>query len=175
MDQQTVRRVDLPSGGWWEIETRPRWEHVREWTAPDKDTRHGSEGIDAVNADLADWALISLTAGWSFDDDPTLESLARRAAGDVIAAMEVLEETLERLGAMAGARHLAERLFEGLMGGCVPDEFAEAHLLAMTGWSFRELQETPADVAEKVAIYLAVKQAIESGGDLEFPEEANDE
>ena len=65
----------------------------------------------------------------------------------------------------------AERLFAALAAlaaGSVPPEFAEAHLMLATGWSWRDLQETPADVVDRTWTYLAVRQTRQSGGALEF-------
>ena len=37
-----------------------------------------------------------------------------------------------------------------------------------TGWSWRDLQETPADVVDRTWTYLAVRQTRQSGGALEL-------
>ena len=39
--------------------------------------------------------------------------------------------------------------------------------MAVTGWTWSELQETPADVVEDLALYLAVKDTWEHGGELD--------
>ena len=49
---ETVIRVELPSGGWWELESRPRWKHVREWA---------SEVGRLSAGEVADRVLVSLT------------------------------------------------------------------------------------------------------------------
>ena len=42
--------------------------------------------------------------------------------------------------------------------------------MAATGWSWQTLQETPADVVQKMAVYLTVTQTIQSKGSLDFPD-----
>ena len=157
---QTIKRIRLPSGGWWEIETRPRWKHVRRW----------ADDIDRPDRslDLVERALVSLTTAWSFCDAIGLESLARRDARDLITVLEAfqcdvvlpLEEDTPVI--------MAEELFAGMVGGRIPPRFAEAHLMAATGWSWQTLQETPADVVQTMAIYLAVRQTRETKAVLEF-------
>ena len=168
MSIRTVRRVELPSGGWWEIETRPRWRHVREWA-------NSADGLAGLSgADLSQHALISLTTAWSFQDEISLETLAHRDAEDVLAAMEILKREVAPLWDSDSPRELAEALFAGLVRGRVPGEFADVHLMALTGWSWDTLMKTPADVVERMAIYLAVKEARESGQTLDYPEEHNE-
>jgi hypothetical protein len=73
----TIRRIILPSGGWWEIETRPRWRHMRGW-------EYSDEG------DLVDRALGVLTVDWSFDEEPTVNAVSARGADDLAAMLEFL-------------------------------------------------------------------------------------
>ena len=65
----------------------------------------------------------------------------------------------------------AEELFAALMSGQVPAEFVETHLMAATGWSWQRLKKTPADVVRRMATYLAVANAVEGGGALNFENE----
>ncbi len=152
---EAVKRIALPTGGWWELRLRPLWRHVRQWMAKD----------DAPG--LVEQALASLTAAWSFPEEVSPEAVRLRQPDDVAAALAVaLREVLPALGG-ADAGPMAQELFAGLLRGQVPTAFTEAHLLALTGWTWHELQETPADVVRKLAIYLAVRHALDTRGSLE--------
>ena len=146
----------LPSGGWWDIRTRPLWMDVSEWR---RAVRDGEE-----EQALSERALVSLTTGWSFREEVGPESVGRRDAEDVAAVLEVLCREVEPFEAMGRS---AERLFAALAEGRVPAEFAEVHLMLATGWSWRELQETPADVVERTWVYVAVREVRRGGGVLE--------
>ncbi len=155
-----VARVKLPSGGWWDIRTRPLWKHVSDWR---RAVRAG-----AKRTGLLERALVSLTTGWSFAEEVLPETLAGREAGDLAAVLEIFCRQAESFAAAHGSAASAERLFATLAAGSVPPEFAEAHLMLATGWSWRDLQETPADVVDRTWTYLAVRQTRQSGGALEF-------
>ena len=171
MTSETVRRVALPSGGWWDLIVRPRWKHVRDFLCIDERLASLCDRERLGPASIAERALASLTTGWSFREPVSAESLAHRDRNDLMAVMGVLErEVVPALGDH-DPRALAEELFEGLARGSVPHEFAEVHIMARTGWSWATLQETPADVVERMALYLAVTQAREAEGTLEFAEE----
>ena len=119
---------------------------------------------------LVDRALVSLTAAWSFQEPVGLDALARREEADMVAVLEVLlRESLPRL-VRGPLREDAEQLFTGLAVGRIPAGFSEIHLMAVTGWSWRTLQETPVDVVRKMATYLSVQQARDTGGKLEYPD-----
>ena len=153
----SLHRIDLPSGGWWLLQARPRWRHLRGWTVGPDDG-------------LVDRALVSLTAAWSFHDPVSVEALARREEADTIAVLEVfLRESLPYLD-QRPPREGAEHLFACLVRGRIPPDFSEVHLMASTGWSWRALQETPVDVVRKMATYLSVRQARDTGGDVSYPE-----
>lgn len=157
-----VRRIALPSGGWWEISTRPLWKHVRDWP---------HEG-----ADLIDHALTSLTIAWSFSEEIGVGTIAGRDADDLIAVIEAFREDVAPH--LLDARHrveLAQRLFACMVVGQIPREFEEAHIMAATGWSWQALQATPADVVQRVTIYLAVREARANQGSLEFPRAEGEE
>ena len=145
--------------------------HVRQWGP----VRSGENSIPSDDeygqGYLVERALVSLTTGWSFREEISAESLTQLDVEDVIAAMELLKWEVAPLLDGHTPRPLAEDLFVGLARGSVPEQFAEPHIMALTGWSWETLQETPADVVELVAIYLAVKQAIDFGGIVDFPEE----
>ena len=152
-----VYRIELPSGGWWDIFVRPTWAHLSGW--PGADT------------DLVDRALVSLTAGWSFSEPASLETIAARDPEDLIAVLEAFKRCVAPFLATRSIRAEAEELFAGLMSGQVPAAFVETHLMAATGWSWQSLQRTPADVARRMATYLAVARAVEGGGALNFENE----
>ena len=167
MTSPTIRRVDLPSGGWWELETKPRWKHFREWSF--------DVGALSGSVALGDRVLVSLTPAWSFQEKVCLESLCLRDVADTAAVLEVLQrEVLSPLSRERPTR-LAEDLFVGLAAGTIPPPFAEVHLMALTGWSWETLLQTPLDVVEKMAIYRAVKETRETGGYLSFQEDENGE
>ena len=151
-----VARVELPSGGWWEIRTRPLWRDVSEWR---RAVRAGEE-----EQALSERALVSLTTGWSFREEIGPESVGGRDAEDLAAVLEVLCREVEPFEAAGRSAESAERLFAALAEGRVPAEFAEAHLMLATGWSWRELQETPADVVERTWVYVAVREVKRGGG-----------
>ncbi len=154
-----MARVKLPSGGWWDIRTRPLWKDVSDWR---RSVRGGTE-----TAGLLERALVSLTAGWSFCDEIGAQGLASRDDEDVAAVLEVFCGQADLFAGASRSVEDAERLFAALASGRVPSDFAEAHLMLETGWSWRELQDTPADVVERTWVYLAVRAAREGGGVLE--------
>lgn len=123
-------RVNLTSGGWWELETRPRWGQMRGILT---ETAQGRED----EAGLAEQVLLALTTAWSFTEEVSVASLARRDPRDTAAAMNVLEHEVGSLGAGRRPKEHAEGLFQGLAAGAVPDEFAEVHILAHTGRSYK--------------------------------------
>ena len=148
----------MPSGGWWEIETRPLWRHVREWR----------EGAPDDDGGLVDRVVVSLTTAWSFDLPVKLESLVLVDAGDVAVVLEVLVEQVAKFSGLVERKAMAEALFARMAAGLVPQEFAEVHAMSVAGWSWRELQETPADVVERMMIYEAVAETMNTGGTLDF-------
>ena len=77
--------------------------------------------------------------------------------------MDAVERLTAPLAEARSCKELAEGLFEGLVAGRIPEEFADVHLMASTGWSYNELLRTPADVVERMATYLSVRAAYETG------------
>ena len=152
-----VYRVELPSGGWWDIFVRPTWAHLNGWSG--------------AGNDLVDRALVSLTAGWSFSGPATVEAIASRDLEDLIVVLEAFKRCAAPYLATRSLRDEAEELFAALMSGQLPAAFVETHLMAATGWSWQRLQETPADVVRRMATYLAVARAVEGGGALSFENE----
>ena len=149
-------RVALPTGGWWDVETRPTWAQVKEWQrwAAEDDT-------------FPERVLAQLTLGWSFLEAVSAEAVARRSEADVAAAMAAVERRAVPLTDARSSKELAEGLFEGLVTGRIPEEFADVHLMASTGWCYDELLRTPADVVERMATYLSVRATYETGGAME--------
>ncbi len=155
---ETVIRVELPSGGWWELESRPRWKHVR---------KRASEAGRPGAGETADRALVSLTVAWSFEDEVCVSALSRRSPRDLTSAFGALHDRV--LSPLVGPiRQMAEELFAGLVSRMVPTGFVEAHVMATTGWDWATLQRTPADVVQRMVVYLAVREARANGGSLEF-------
>ena len=148
-------RVALPSGGWWDVETRPTWGQTKEWARW------------AADDDLPERVLAQLTLGWSFPEEVDVEALSRRSSADIAAAMDAVGRHVAPLGDARSSKDLAEALFEGLVAGRVPDEFVDVHLMASTGWSHDELLRTPADVVERMSTYLSVRATYETGGVME--------
>ena len=132
MTADTVKRLDLPSGGWWELETWPRWKHVRELLVLFPVGGQPAGG-PYDQSGLVDRLLVSLTVAWSFGEPVSLTSLARRDTGDVSTAMELLKHEVAPNWEARSPKQLAEELYGSLATGRVPSEFAEAHVMALTG------------------------------------------
>jgi len=122
---------------------------------------------------LADEVLVSLTNSWSFDLPVDTPSLERIDPGDLAAAFAAVRQSLAELWDLKGQRERTERLFTEMAAGRVPDEFEEARVMALTGWSWHTLQETPADAVESMMAYLSVRSVREHGGALDFPAASN--
>ena len=152
---KSSRRLALPGGGWWDLSLRPLWKHVRLW-----------EGGDEC---LVETAILHLTLDWSFDEPIGVDGLKARDPDDLACVLEAIISTLETPS--ESKRVMAERLYRGLISGVLPEEFAEVHIMASTGWSWQELQNTPADVVEMMVTYLCVAQAIGSGSSLDLPDQ----
>jgi hypothetical protein len=158
-------RICLPSGGWWEFVTRPRWRHLREWQ---------SQSLDGQDSVSAERALASLTVAWSFADEVSADAISRLDEADLIVALEAFHREVVPFLGLADEQGLAQALFAGLLRGRDPPEFSEVHLMAATGWSWHTLQETPADVVRMMAVYSAVAQAMERGGSVDFPPQGDE-
>lgn len=154
-----VRRVSLPSGGWWAYRTRPTWQDV---SVIDSDCERGLERL-----------LVALTEGWAFEDEVCLESLKRRDDKDMAAILQaVLEDVLPWLD-QDSPEALAKNLFACMMAGQVPHQFFDVQIMVATGWNWQDLQKTPADVVLKTALFLEVLEAKERGGSLQFPADSS--
>ena len=158
-----VKRIELPSGRWWEIEKRPRWKHLRAMAGQ---SGAGETG-QADRGELADETLAVLTKAWGFEEPVCPASVRNREPDDVAAVLAEIGAVMERLLRARKDRDvLAMELFAGLMEGRVPEAFEEAHLMWRTGWTWQQLQETPADVVELMSVYLSVVDAMQSGGSV---------
>ena len=108
-----------------------------------------------------------LTTGWGFEEPVSPASVLDREPDDLAAALAEAGSVMERLFEVRKHRDaLAMELFAGLMAGRVPAAFEEVHLMSRTGWTWEQLQETPADVVEMMSVYLSVVDAMESGGSV---------
>ena len=97
-------------------------------------------------------------------------SIERIDAGDVVVALRAVHRSLAALWNPARQRDLAERLFVEMTSGRIPAEFDEARIMALTGWNWQTLHETPADVVDAMTTYLSVRQVREQGGEMDFSE-----
>jgi len=52
----------------------------------------------------------------------------------------------------------------------VPPDYIVAHTMHETGLSWQELETTPADVVSRLMLYKQVRTAIETKGQLQFPD-----
>ena len=152
---KSSRRLTLPGGGWWDLSLRPLWKHVKLWKGGDEC--------------LVEAAILHLTLDWSFEEPITIDSLKARDPDDLACVVEAIISTFAK--PFESKRVMAEKLYRGLNGGVLTDEFAEVHIMAATGWSWQELQNTPADVVEMMVTYLCVTQAISSGSTLDLPDQ----
>ena len=73
-----VVRLEIPSGGWWEIDTAPRWGAIR--------------NIDQTQGDAS--LLAAVTVAWSFDEPVSAEAVNNRETPDVLMALEVVFEKI---------------------------------------------------------------------------------
>ena len=157
-EREAVVRVELPSGGWWELDGRPTWGRLRKWAAGAARPGDGQ---------AADRVLASLTAAWSFDDEVHVSALSRRLPHDLTAAFDALHDRV--LSPLTEpVRDIAEELFAGLVSGRVPEQFTESHVMAIIGWDWATLQRTPADVVRHMVLYLLVREARAGGASLDF-------
>lgn len=162
----SVKRIELPSGRWWEIEGRPQWKHLREMSCASRraDPGGGKAGEGSLG-ELVEEALALLTTEWGFEEPVCPASVRNRELADVAAVLAEAEPVVTGMLRTRKERAaLAMELFAGLMKGEAPAAFEEVHLMSRTGWTWEQLQETPADVVELMSVYLSVVEAMESGG-----------
>ena len=77
---QSIRRLSLPNGAWWDIETRPT---LRQFLAIQEFTKLEDENEGGLTI------LAYLTDQWSFKDPPTVETVKDRNIDDLLAVMEI--------------------------------------------------------------------------------------
>jgi len=71
----TIRRVALPKGEWWEIETDPEWGQLK-----------------GLASGMDDSALLErLTVAWSFPEAPTGANIGHRRASQMIPVLAVIQ------------------------------------------------------------------------------------
>ncbi len=93
MSDDRIKRIELPSGGWWEIETEPKWGDIK---AVLNEFRKSGDSA----ADVMDFVLIRFSTAWSFDDETiNLETLAKRSLEDVV---PVLGEVMAKVSPLLG-------------------------------------------------------------------------
>ena len=148
-----IRRVALPSGGWWDIRTRPTWCDA------------GSLGDDESRVERL---LVAITERWAFDEPVSLETIACRDDDDLATVLTAIQEDVLPWLEQDSPDALSMSLFQAMAVGQVPQYFFEIQLMAATGWSWQTLQSTPADVVMKMALFLAVSEVREQGGTLQF-------
>ena len=151
-------RVELPSGGWWAIKTRVSY--------GDATTLAGLATV--VDADGLARVLARLTVEWGFPEPTTPDSVLLRDLHDLDAVTAVIRERVIPVLERFDTRSESEALFEGLVKGELPAEYADVALMAATGWSWRDLQATPVDVVRRMQVYLAVRSVRDRGGELEL-------
>ncbi|MDP6452221.1 MAG: hypothetical protein QF898_02840 [SAR202 cluster bacterium] len=107
--------------------------------------------------------LSCMTVEWGFDESPSAESVMRRDVRDIEAATTALREKMIPALRNLNSTDEAERVFEALVAGRVPDGYRDEALMAETGWTWQELQDTPEDVARRMRVFLSVRYAVERG------------
>jgi|GEM_PF-1840102 hypothetical protein len=151
MGVMKIRRIALPSGGWWDIRTRPTWSDA------------GCFGDDESSLDRQ---LVAISERWAFDEPVSLGTIACRDEDDLAAVLTVIQEDVLPWLEQDSPDVLSMSLFQAMAVGEVPEGFFEIQLMAATGWSWQALQSTPADVVMKMALFLAVSHIREQGGTL---------
>ena len=148
-----LRRLELPSGGWWVVDTR-----ISHRVAGDLCALLREDGAHRLGR-----VLFSMTVEWGFDDSPSAESVMRREVRDIEVVTSVLRDdvlpTLRRLSSVAEA----EEVFKALMSGKIPSGYGDVALMESTGWTWQELQDTPEDIVRRTQVYLSVQVVVEQG------------
>ncbi len=87
-----VLKVDLPSGGWWEVLVNPTWGQVKAFRKFLKEKYNKAE-----DEDLATAALVYFSVAWSFPEALDEAGLDRRDARDIAGVMVPLNKALTPL------------------------------------------------------------------------------
>ena len=156
MPGQRVRIVDLPSGEWWSLKTR----------LTHGETKRLAELGPAVDPSMVGVVLARLTIDWGFAEASTPTAILRRDLSDLDAVISVVRDELVPALEALNTQGEAEHLFDGMVRGTLPPDYADVALLAATGWTWQELQETPSDIVHRMRVYLAVQSVAERGGEL---------
>lgn len=94
-----IRRVELPSGGWWDLETEPTWGEVIDYQAEalSRLSSEGDEDDPAVLVGLSNLPLLRFTRAWSFPEQINEDTLRQRSALDLVPVLEVVNSHLRPL------------------------------------------------------------------------------
>ena len=84
-ESESVTRLSLPNGAWWDIETRPT---VREFMMIEKIMGKGDEQEATFEI------LAYLTRAWSFRDPVTADGVKDRHIDEMIGAMEIFADDI---------------------------------------------------------------------------------
>ena len=79
--------MELADDNWWDILTKPRWKHMKEFRAALKKE-------DADDDSLADIALAHFTVGWSYAESVTVDAIGEREIEDLMKVLPVVVEKL---------------------------------------------------------------------------------
>ena len=82
-----VTRVQLADDNWWDILTKPKWKHMRDFRAA---LRKDDTDTDI----LADIALANFTVGWSYAESVTVDAIGEREIEDLMKVLPVVVEKL---------------------------------------------------------------------------------
>ena len=148
-----LRRLELPSGGWWVVDSRISHRVARDLCALSQEDSARRLGR----------VLFSMTVEWGFDDSPSEASVMRRDIRDIEAVTSVLlDDALPALRRLISGTE-AEEVFKSLISGKLPSGYGDVALMESTGWTWQELQDTPEDVVRRMRVYLSVKSVVERG------------
>ncbi|MFP6567452.1 MAG: hypothetical protein VB961_09210 [Dehalococcoidia bacterium] len=125
MNQFGVRSLELPSGGWWVLDTRVSQRLAQEMSA----LLHG------VDTTVIGHVLSCMTVAWEFDDIPSVEAVTQRDFRDIEAATMVLWDELIPALRILETTDEAERVFGVLVADRIPDDYRDELLMGDTGWS----------------------------------------
>ena len=107
--------------------------------------------------------LSCMTVAWEFDDIPSVEAVTQRDFRDIEVATMVLRDELIPALRILETTDEAERVFEALVADRIPDDYRDEALMADTGLSWQELQDTLEDVVGRMRLYLSVRAVVERG------------
>ena len=129
MNQFGVRSLELPSGGWWVLDTRVSHRLAREMSA----LLHGGDTTAIGHV------LSCMTVASGFDDIPSVEAVTQRDFRDIAAATMVLREEQIPALRILETTDEAERVFGALVADRIADDYRDEALMADTGWSWQQI------------------------------------